>query len=184
MMLRTCMDCGLKAETEEDLEDFVKCATCNHGRMNICKQCSNKRQRHQTLTNNKHNLMARFYAIKRRCYNSKDSSYHNYGGRGINVCQEWLDNPNLFVNWALTNGFKRELEIDRIDNDEGYSPNNCRWVTPKEQNLNKRNNVTNIKIGTRVCWKCGIEKKLSDFHRSKRVCAGRRHICKTCVLTK
>jgi len=77
--------------------------------------------------------------MKRRCANRKDSAYPRYGGRGIKVCREWHD-LKKFVTWAENNGYRKGLEIDRIDNDKGYSPENCRWTTSKEQGRNKRNN--------------------------------------------
>lgn len=78
-----------------------------------------------------------------RCYNENNSSYHNYGGRGIGVCKEWLDGKTGLINfwdWSINNGFDKHLSIDRIDNNKGYAPDNCRWTTMKVQSMNKRNN--------------------------------------------
>ena len=79
-----------------------------------------------------------------RCYNPKRESYPRYGGSGIEVCEDWKD-PIKFMDWAEFNGYKEGLQIDRIDNYGNYCPENCRWVTPKENSRNKRNNV-NITI--------------------------------------
>lgn len=86
--------------------------------------------------------------MKRRCYNPNDKHYKDYGGRGITVCDEWRDDFGAFHDWAIANGYKKEVlpnginkwTIDRIDNEEGYFPDNCRWITIQEQQYNKRGN--------------------------------------------
>lgn len=79
--------------------------------------------------------------MKRRCYSKNNKSYKDYGGRGIIICEEWLKDSNNFYNWALQNGYKEGLSIDRIKNDGNYEPSNCKWSTKKEQNNNKRTNL-------------------------------------------
>lgn len=76
-----------------------------------------------------------------RCSYPKHSSYKYYGGRGIKVCDEWIKDKESFYIWAKTHGYKKGLEIDRIDSDGNYEPLNCRWVTKVTNNRNKRNNV-------------------------------------------
>jgi hypothetical protein len=75
--------------------------------------------------------------MKRRCFNKNFKYYKHYGGRGIAVCQEWMNFIN-FRDWALKNGYQNNLEIDRIDVNGNYEPGNCRFVTEKEQTLNRR----------------------------------------------
>ena len=84
--------------------------------------------------------------MKRRCYNKQNARYDRYGGRGITVCDEWLNNFQSFYDWAISNGYSDDLTIDRIDNDGNYEPSNCRWSTVKEQCNNRSSNI-NITIG-------------------------------------
>lgn len=79
--------------------------------------------------------------IKERCTNPNYKTYGNYGGRGIKVCDEWLESFESFYEWAVNNGYKQGLSIDRIDVDGNYEPSNCRWETNKVQARNKRNTV-------------------------------------------
>lgn len=75
-----------------------------------------------------------------RCNNPNFVHFENYGGRGISVCREWAESYESFRNWALSNGYKDNLTLDRINNDGNYTPDNCRWVTPKEQANNRCSN--------------------------------------------
>ena len=78
-------------------------------------------------------------SMRERCYRVKHSAYNRYGGRGIKVCDEWKDFV-AFRDWAYLNGYAEKLTIDRIDNDGNYEPNNCRWVSYKQQENNKSSN--------------------------------------------
>lgn len=80
-------------------------------------------------------------SMKTRCYNKNFIRYDRYGGRGIKVCDEWLNDFESFVKWALKNGYRDDLTLDRIDNDGDYEPDNCRWASKKEQANNTRTTV-------------------------------------------
>lgn len=79
--------------------------------------------------------------MKQRCGNPNVERYPHYGGRGIKVCQEWADSFEAFYSWAMSHGYDDTKEIDRIDNDGDYTPDNCRWVPHESQQNNKGNTV-------------------------------------------
>lgn len=90
--------------------------------------------------------------MKLRCFNPKSNNFHLYGGRGITICSEWIDKEQsgiknctkgylAFKEWAIANGYKDNLTLDRIDSNKDYCPENCRWVSPKAQSNNIRTNV-------------------------------------------
>lgn len=81
-----------------------------------------------------------WHDMKRRCYQPQNKRYARYGGRGIRVCDEWLNNFQAFFDWSMANGYSPELSIDRIEKDGNYEPSNCRWATIIEQANNRSNN--------------------------------------------
>ena len=81
-----------------------------------------------------------FMGMKQRCYNKNHRAYHHYGGRGISICNKWIDNPESFYAWAYKNGYGKGMSIDRIDNNKSYTPENCRFVPSSKQSRNRRTN--------------------------------------------
>lgn len=95
-----------------------------------------------------HDRLYRIWAsMKTRCTNPKCKEYKDYGGRGITICQEWMNNYEEFRNWANSSGYdatapRGECTLDRINVNGNYEPKNCRWVSTYIQNQNKRNKKT------------------------------------------
>lgn len=87
-----------------------------------------------------HKIYAAWKHMRDRCRNPRHEHYSNYGGRGIVVCEEWIASFEGFRDWSLANGYADHLTIDRIDNEKGYFPDNCRWTTIKAQARNRRTN--------------------------------------------
>lgn len=94
-------------------------------------------EKHNTHHLSQEPLYRLWNSIKRRCYDEKHKAYKYYGRRGITMCPEWLD-FETFYKWANENGYKRGLSIDRRDNQKGYNPDNCKWVSAKVQANNRR----------------------------------------------
>lgn len=131
-----CKECGW--EREMKLHDIIRMPNhCTH------KVLSGQ---YRSYT---HDLMWTNDRIKRiykgmrdRCYNMNNKTYRWYGGKGIEICDEWLKNPIAFEEWALCNGYSDDLSIDRIDEERDYSPDNCRWIS--SSNNSKYKSTTKI----------------------------------------
>lgn len=98
-------------------------------------------------------------AMVQRCTNARNPYYHNYGGRGITVCDEWLSSAESFIAWAIESGYAKGLTLDRIDNNSGYRPDNCRWISLQAQQRNKRTNRNVTYNGATKCvtdWAEGL----------------------------
>lgn len=109
--------------------------------------CLKKEQDAVNLTKNHRHKLSNtriwhvYYSMLHRCYNENDSRYSDYGGRGISVCEEWKNSFDAFAKWAIENGYTEGLQIDRINNNGNYEPENCRWVDIKTNCRNRRSNV-------------------------------------------
>ena len=118
-----CNQCGW--ETDMQKRHISKPKICKHldifgNYKNINYQWDNKR------------IGNIFKGMKDRCYNIHEKDYRWYGGKGIKICQQWIDNPKSFEKWAMSNGYTNDLTIDRIDSSKDYCPENCQWITISE----------------------------------------------------
>lgn len=126
----------------------VKSIIANNVRRGATRSCGCISKEHpaHTIYGFSHTQLDNLYkSMYSRCYKPSNARYLNYGGRGIRICDEWLNDKQSFFKWALSNGFKdghsrSECTLDRIDVNKGYSPTNCRFVTMQEQENNKTNN--------------------------------------------
>lgn len=115
------------------------------------------RLRHGESGTKLHNL---WHLMKLRCSDPNQDSYRHYGGRGITVCDEWKASYEAFRDWCLANGYRAGLQIDRIDTNGNYEPSNCRFVTCRQNNNNRRN--------TPYLEAFGERKSLADWTRDAR----------------
>ncbi len=124
-----------------------KCSASVIGRSETAKRTAREHRPYYNPVGKKNSLPGtsteRLYTIWNqmfaRCYNPNHNRFHHYGGRGIEVSEDWYDYKD-FREWATSHGYKRGLQLDRIDSDGWYGPDNCRWVTSKANNRNRRNN--------------------------------------------
>lgn len=156
---------------------MVKCL-CDCGRITIkklvalttggttsCGCLMRKEKPYHRIGLHKHPLHHIWTNMKQRCYNERHIAYHRYGGRGISICEEWLNDFKKFYDWAIENNWHSELQIDRIDNDLGYSPENCRMATPRLNSNNRSDTIFVDLRGERMpfrfaCDKLGLKAKI------------------------
>ena len=121
-------------------------------RVGLTKSCGCQRGSKPVHGLSNHRFYATWADILQRCNNPQRKTYKHYGGRGITVCDEWLDIKN-FVAWAeATHPNIEGVSLDRVNNDKGYSPENCRWVDVTTQILNQRKRKDNTSGFVGVCW--------------------------------
>lgn len=110
----------------------------------------------------KHPLYDVYHNMVKRCYCGKNINYYNYGGRGIKVCDRWLDSINNFIE-DMSPLYKHGLTLDRINTNGNYEPSNCRWVTPQENSFNTRGAVKSSSKYKGVSWMKGRNKWRSEI---------------------
>ncbi|MDZ5711660.1 hypothetical protein [Jeotgalibacillus haloalkalitolerans] len=130
-------ECGNKKTLRSDsLQSSTKSCGClrdEKAALNVVKN-----HKHKDSGSHLHYLWIR---MKQRCYNPKTKRFEDYGGRGISVCEEWRNSYEVFKNWALENGYKEGLSIERNDVNGNYTPENCSWIEHSEQANNRRTTV-------------------------------------------
>ena len=113
----------------------TKCSTLSNFKCQATQKCTHFRHYGKitipSVTFKNKRIAHIFYDMLRRCYDKENKDFKYYGERGVSVCQEWLENPTLFEEWALQNGYKENLTIDRVKEDKNYTPDNCRWIDKK-----------------------------------------------------
>ena len=131
MYMCKCLQCGAHHE--------VYGYSLSSGKSRMCRSCSAK-----AFQDNKylHDQIRNVYkGMVQRSYYVAHKSFNNYGGRGITVCQEWLDDRTKFFDWAYSHGFSDGMTVERLDNDKGYCPENCTIIPKSDQSKNRRNNI-------------------------------------------
>ena len=118
---------------------IIRGSDIRYGRARSCGHLISESTKERLTTHGgKHTRLYNIWCgMKRRCNNANDERYPVYGGRGINVCDEWSEDFSAFREWALHNGYNDTLTIDRIDANRGYEPDNCRWTSQLEQVRNR-----------------------------------------------
>ena len=188
MTWRCVCDCGNEhITTSYNLrkEISTQCLECSF------KQCAEKNRKYyltherpepsnKVINSTKYPLITKrlretHINMKTRCYNPNSLSYYRYGGRGIKICDEWKDNFLAFALWALDNGYRDDLTIDRIDNDGDYEPSNCHFVTYTEQANNRITSTRleyNGEVDTMANWsrRLNIPYHFIQYRKDKGIC--------------
>lgn len=128
-------DCGTEKDVYQSALIYGKSVSCGCYHHDML---SKRLETHGMSNSRIYNI---YHNIKNRCGNPNNNRYKDYGGRGIKMCDEWSRSFEAFYDWAIKNGYRDDLSIDRIDNDGDYTPENCKWSTIEQQSNNKRRTV-------------------------------------------
>lgn len=128
-----CKYCGW--ETDMAMSDVKRAKRCHHANIMGFPTRGWQNSRISSI----------YHKMLSRCYDPKDKSYRFYGDKGIDVCQQWIEDSASFEQWAIDNGYDDDLTIDRIDSQYGYDPQNCRWVT-RENNSRYKSSTNYITV--------------------------------------
>lgn len=121
-----------------EFEAVINKVRFGHTKSCSCLQKETTRQINLTHGMSNNPLYSVWKDMKARCLNINCRGYKNYGGRGIKICDEWIESPHKFIEWASTNGWEKGLEIDRIDVNGNYEPSNIRFISHAENSRNRR----------------------------------------------
>ena len=132
-------ECGNETVVRIDQLKAGTIVSCGCYAKDINRERAKYLNRSHGLTNTR--LYIIWSDMKARCYNPNNNSYLQYGGRGIKICDEWINDFKTFYDWAMDHGYRENLTIDRIDHEGNYCPENCRWTDQKNQQSNRRDNI-------------------------------------------
>ena len=121
-----CSECGWESNVQMQRIKMVS-KKCKH--INLAGQYSTDKAK--IIWNNKR-IFKIYQGMIQRCYNPNNKNFTDYGGKGIGICEDWLNNPKSFEDWAISHGYENDLTIDRIDSNKNYCPDNCQWITLEE----------------------------------------------------
>ena len=133
-----CSECGWESNVQMHRIKMLS-KKCKH--INLAGQYSTDKAK--IIWNNKR-IFKIYQGMIQRCYNPNNKNFTDYGGKGIGICEDWLNNPKSFEDWAISHGYENDLTIDRIDSNKNYCPDNCQWITLEENS--RRANANFIEV--------------------------------------